>query len=118
MRKTKQQLVEETEKWLEANKDGYRAIKSAAELIQSRGKQVPTKFLVEILRFSTYLGADTMYEVVDRLGWVSVKGGEHSIPNEITAGIARKLANDGVNVTIRKSKFDEPDKEWVQDALF
>ena len=118
MRKTKEQLVEETEKWLEANKEGYKAIKNAAELIQGNGKQVPTKFLVEVLRFGTYLGTETMHEVVDLLGFTHVRGAEHTIPNEITAGIARTLADDGIEVTIRKSRFDEQDKEWVQDALF
>lgn len=118
MRKTKKQLVEMTEKWLNRNSDAYKALRRAARRLQERNKHVPVKFLVEVMRYSGYLGQDTMHRVVDMMEGVRFEGRDYSIPNEVTAGIARKLKDDGIDVVVRKSKFDEPDEEFEQLALF
>lgn len=118
MRKTKKQLVEMTEKWLNRNSDAYKALRRAARRLQERNKHVPVKFLVEVMRYSGYLGQDTMHRVVDMMDGVRFEGRDYSIPNEVTAGIARKLKDDGIDVVVRKSKFDEPDEEFEQLALF
>ena len=118
MRKTKKQLVEMTEQWLSRNIDAYKALRRAARRVQERNKHVPVKFLVEVMRYSGYLGQDTMHSVVDMMGGVRLQGKDYSIPNEVTAGIARKLKSDGLDVVVRKSKFDEPDEEFEQLALF
>lgn len=118
MRKTKKQLVEMTEKWLNRNSDAYKALRRAARRLQERNKHVPVKLLVEVMRYSGYLGQDTMHRVVDMMDGVRFEGRDYSIPNEVTAGIARKLKDDGIDVVVRKSKFDEPDEEFEQLALF
>lgn len=118
MRKTKKQLVQMTTQWLERNEEAYRALREAARRVQERDKQVPVKFLVEVMRYSGYLGQDTMHRVVDMMDGVRFEGKDHKIPNEITAGLARKLHEDGIEVVVRKSKFDEPDDEFEQLALF
>lgn len=107
-----------TTQWLERNEEAYRALRKAARRVQERDKQVPVKFLVEVMRYSGYLGQDTMHRVVDMMDGVRFEGKDHKIPNEITAGLARKLHEDGIEVVVRKSKFDEPDDEFEQLALF
>lgn len=114
VRKTKRQLVAETEEWIGKNPDAYMALKDAAALLSDAGKDTPVKFLAEAMRYGMYIGTDAMHGVIDALSGVGFAKGAHAIPNEIVSGIARRLAKDmegreGFRVRLRKSRFDDED---------
>lgn len=124
VKKSKKQLVAETEEWIRKNPSAYRALVDATKAITDSGNDTPFKFLVEVLRYNGVLGEKVMSEVVEALSNVRFAKGEFAIPNEIVSGIARRIASDmegyeGFHAVFKKSVFDEPDSEEVEQlALF
>lgn len=121
--KTKRQLVEETEEWVRKNPDAYRALVEASKAISDKGKDTPFKFLVEVLRYNCTLGKDVMDAVIDALDGFAFAKGEYAISNDIVSGLARRISKElegyeGFHANLKRSRFDEPDGEGEQLALF
>lgn len=113
--KTREQLVEETEDWVARNPNAYRAIVDAAKTLSDAGEDTPFKFLIEVLRYNRVFGHSLMWRVVTALSNVNLAKGEYAIPNEITSGIARKVAKElegypNFHANLKRSRFDEPEE--------
>lgn len=121
MRKTKRQLVAETEEWVGKNPEAYGALVRASAMLSDKGASTPFKFLAEVMRHAAALGPETMYGLVDALT-VRLSKGSHAIPNQIVSGVARMVAKEldghsGFHAEMRRSRFDEDD-EPEQPSLF
>lgn len=122
MRKTKKQLVAETDEWVGKNPEAYRALVRASSLLSDKGVGTPFKFLAETMRYGLALGPETMYGLIDALSVPGFAKGEFAIPNQIVSGVARRVAaelegHEGFRTVMRRSKFDEEDAP-EQPALF
>ena len=120
--KTKRQLVEETEEWVEKNPMAYTALVEASKVISNTGNDTPFKFLAEIIRYSKVLGKDALGEIISILDGIEFAKGEYAVPNQIVSGLARRISKElegypNFHAVFRKSKFDEPD-EAEQPQLF
>lgn len=124
MRRTKQELEEATNEWIRLNRTAFLNLKDAVALLSSRGKPTPYKFLMELMRYNGTLGADTLHSLVDLFSGTEFAKGGHAIPNEVTAGVARRIdaafaGFPGYSASLRHSILDDPDpEEDGQLALF
>ena len=124
MRKTKQELEEATNGWISANRDAFFKLEDAVSLLSSRGKPTPYKFLMELMRYNGTLGDDTLHELINLFSGVKYAKGDYAIPNEVTAGVARRIDRafagvPGYSTNLRHSILDDPDPEGDgQLALF
>lgn len=120
--KTKRQLVEETEGWVEKNPQAYTALVEASKVISNTGNDTPFKFLAEIIRYNKVFGKAALDEIIDVLDGIEFAKGEYAVPNQIVSGLARRISKElegypNFHANLRKSKFDEPD-EVEQPQLF
>lgn len=120
--KTKRQLVEETEDWVEKNPKAYTALVEASKVISNTGNDTPFKFLAEIIRYNKVFGKAALDEIIDVLDGIEFAKGEYAVPNQIVSGLARRISKElegypNFHANLRKSKFDEPD-EVEQPQLF
>lgn len=120
--KTKRQLVEETEDWVEKNPKAYTALVEASKVISDTGNDTPFKFLAEIIRYNKVFGKAALDEIIDVLDGIEFAKGEYAVPNQIVSGLARRISKElegypNFHANLRKSKFDEPD-EAEQPQLF
>ena len=120
--KTKKQLVEETEDWVEKNPMAYIALVEASKVISNTGNDTPFKFLAEIIRYNKVFGKAALDEIIDVLDGIEFAKGEYAVPNQIVSGLARRISKElegypKFHAVFRKSKFDEPD-EVEQPQLF
>ncbi|MBR3226858.1 MAG: hypothetical protein IKF78_16210 [Atopobiaceae bacterium] len=120
--KTKKQLVEETEDWVEKNPMAYIALVEASKVISNTGNDTPFKFLAEIIRYNKVFGKAALDEIIDVLDGIEFAKGEYAVPNQIVSGLARRISKElegypNFHAVFRKSKFDEPD-EVEQPQLF
>ena len=115
-RMTKSELEEATADWINRNRMAFFALEDAVALLSDEGKPTPYKFLMELLRFSSVLGKGTMHRLVDLFAGVSLAKSAHAIPNEVTAGVSRRIdrifaGREGYSASLRHSILDDPDPE-------
>lgn len=104
--KTSEELWEETERWVDENPEAYHAMLRATAAISSHGIETPMKFVAEMLRYNSVMGADLMHDLVDTLSGISFAKGEFALPNEIVPGVSRMISAYGYPVKLRPSRMD------------
>ena len=122
MRSTKEELEKAVTDWIGTNPKAFDALKDAVRLISDKDKPTSYKFLMELLRYNMVLGNDTLHELVDLFSYIGFSKGEYAIPNEVTAGVSRRLdamfqGYEGYSAHLRHSKLDD-EEEVGQLALF